>query len=289
MTGPLSYVSPKQAALALGASESSLKRWVDRGDLAVERSAGGHRRIPVGEVLRFAHAQGIALREPAQLGLADVGDGDLDGAVHAALEQGDGLALRHRLLAAWTAGTRIAELGDGPLRGALARIGELWRHGDEGIAIEHRAVALGVQAVAALRSLLPVPAAAAPVAVGGAPAGDPYLLPSALAAAVLHEAGLVATDLGPDTPEGALAAVAGRLRPALVWRSCSAPGDAGQQVALLHAAAGRLAPALLVVGGSQLPALLAAGLLHGPANLRVVPTLAALADIAQSEVLCAAR
>ncbi|HEX9106572.1 MAG TPA: MerR family DNA-binding transcriptional regulator, partial [Longimicrobiales bacterium] len=50
---PASYLSPRELAEAVGVSESSLKRWADRGVLAVERTAGGHRRIPLGEAVRF--------------------------------------------------------------------------------------------------------------------------------------------------------------------------------------------------------------------------------------------
>ena len=42
---------------ALGVSESSVKRWVDGGDLVAQRTAGGHRRIARGEALRFARTR----------------------------------------------------------------------------------------------------------------------------------------------------------------------------------------------------------------------------------------
>ncbi|MBN8525321.1 MAG: helix-turn-helix domain-containing protein, partial [Planctomycetes bacterium] len=66
-------LSPRDAARALGASESSLKRWVDAGELAARRTMGGHRRIPASEVLRFARAQGIVPRDPSPLGRAAAG------------------------------------------------------------------------------------------------------------------------------------------------------------------------------------------------------------------------
>ena len=46
-------LSPKQVARALGVSESSLKRWCDKGLIPTERTAGGHRRLPLAGVLDF--------------------------------------------------------------------------------------------------------------------------------------------------------------------------------------------------------------------------------------------
>ena len=40
-------LSPRELAEAVGVSESSLKRWADRGRVHVHRTEGGHRRIPV--------------------------------------------------------------------------------------------------------------------------------------------------------------------------------------------------------------------------------------------------
>ena len=39
--------SPKEIAKALGVSQASIKRWVDRGLIEAEKTAGGHRRISV--------------------------------------------------------------------------------------------------------------------------------------------------------------------------------------------------------------------------------------------------
>jgi len=76
-----------------------------------------------------------------------------------------------------------------------------------------------------LRSLLPPPESSAPLALGGAPAGDPYLIPSRMCALVLASAGYRAYDLGPDTPLTALAVAVERHRPALVWLALSVVAD----------------------------------------------------------------
>ena len=62
-------LSPKQVAAAIGASESSLKRWCDQGLLTTVKTAGGHRRIPVQEALRFVREQNHAVVEPRILAM----------------------------------------------------------------------------------------------------------------------------------------------------------------------------------------------------------------------------
>ena len=57
-------LSPKQVAEAIGASESSLKRWCDQGLITTVKTAGGHRRISVQEALRFVREQKHSVVEP---------------------------------------------------------------------------------------------------------------------------------------------------------------------------------------------------------------------------------
>ncbi|MCK6489261.1 MAG: B12-binding domain-containing protein [Planctomycetes bacterium] len=274
------FVSPRDAALAVGASESSFKRWVDQGLLTVERTAGGHRRIPVAEVVRFARGQGLAVRDPAVLGLPSAPPReslDLRLQVHRALIAGDGPAVRELLLAAHLAGTPVAQLCDGPVQVAMERIGTLWREGALGVATEHQATQLCLQALASLRALSSPPPAGAPLALGCAPAGDPYLLPTACAAAALAEAGWHAVDLGPDTPFPALEAAVAVRRPQLVWCSVSGDGAAPGLARSLSALARRLAPVALVVGGRRLGDLRAAGL---DPQVRTAESLGALVAVA---------
>jgi excisionase family DNA binding protein len=265
------------AALALGASESSVKRWIDEGRLLVERTAGGHRRIPVTEVVRFAHASDLVVRDPVALGLAPRdAAGDLDEPLYEALAAGDLDGVRDLLSAAALHGLPIARLGDGPLRAALERLGTLWQHGPEGIAIEHRATAIVLQAVEAVRALLPPLPLTAPLALGGGLAGDPYLVPSALAAAVLHGCGLRAHNLGPDTPVEAFEAAIARFRPLVMWCSVTGSGDPSAMATALRRLAERLFPVPLIVGGRRLADLRAVGLRSGP-NLVLVGSLQEMA------------
>lgn len=218
------FLSPRDLAAAIGVSESSLKRWVDGGELAAVRTPGGHRRIIRQEAIRFIRATGTPIVRPEPLGFAPakvapdrVTAGAEADVLFAAVESDDSAAFEAVLSARFLAGESIAALCDGLLRTVLHRVGALWRHGPEGIVIEHRAVDTAVRALALLRAALPAPAPRAPSAVGAALAGDPYVLPSLMAATVLAEVGFRAFNLGADTPRAALDVAVERYRPRLIW------------------------------------------------------------------------
>ena len=62
-------VSPKQLARAIQVSESSIKRWCDQGVISTVRTAGGHRRIDMPDVMRFLRDNRYDLVRPEVLGL----------------------------------------------------------------------------------------------------------------------------------------------------------------------------------------------------------------------------
>jgi hypothetical protein len=196
------FLTPRDLALAVGASESSLKRWVDEGSIVASRTAGGHRRIALAEAVRFIRESRLHVVRPALLGLDEVplvpaGEPPATETLTAAMCSGAGHEIHALLVSAFLGGASIAALCDGPIRTALATVGELWRHGPDGIALEHQAVAACSQALATMRQTLPELRADAPTALGGAIGGDPYLLPSLGASIVLHEVGYRAINLGP--------------------------------------------------------------------------------------------
>jgi len=223
-----STLSPKELAQAIGVSESSLKRWADKGVVKVVRTAGGHRRITVPEAIRFIRETKATLVDPRRLGLSDVSTvaenlpdrgGERD-RLYQLLRAGSAAEARGLLVSLYLSGQSTAAICDGPVKEAMWRLGELWRHDPSGIFIEHRATDICIQAVNQLRLLLREPGIEM-VAVGGAPAGDPYLLPSLLAATVLAAEGVHAVNLGPDTPFDTLRAAALAHEARLVWLSVS--------------------------------------------------------------------
>lgn len=225
------YLSPRDLGRAVGLSESSVRRWADDGRLRAERTAGGHRRIARAEAVRFVREAGLELLRPDLLGFpgADAAAGGsavspADTLV-AAIRAADNASARRILVSAFLDGTPLAELCDGPMRVALREVGSVWREGPEGIVYEHRAVDVCLQALMEIRSAIP-DRVRAPVAVGGAVEGDPYILPSVMSAVVLADLGFRSLNLGPHVPSVAIFAAARLYPPALVWRS-SAIGGVG--------------------------------------------------------------
>lgn len=224
-----SHLSPKELADAIGVSESSLKRWADDGVIAVTRTSGGHRRIGRQEAVRFVRQTGAEVVRPQLLGFPEAKPApakrkDIDSAGDVLF---DALLCCNRqevlgLVQGWfLAGEPLAWIFDGPIAAAMERMGRLWRHEEDGVLFEHRATDLCVQAVTQIRLALPPERVGAPTAVGAASSGDPYILPTLMASAVLQDAGLRAVNLGPETPLRVLQAAAKGHEAILAWLSVS--------------------------------------------------------------------
>ncbi|HSR99785.1 MAG TPA: helix-turn-helix domain-containing protein [Kofleriaceae bacterium] len=266
--------STRELADALGASESSLKRWIDAGKIAASRTEGGHRRVERAEAVRFIRETGARLARPELLDLPEIAVARSRGEqrLGSYLLEGDAVGARGWLLSRYLEGAGVAELADGPIREAMQALGELWHHESTGIFVEHRGTDACLQAIAQLRSIAAAPDDA-PVAVGGAPAGDPYLVPSQLAATTIAESGMRSINLGPDTPVDAFAHAVHEHAPALVWTSIStplAPPRARSIARWLESLPARIA---IIVGGRQ-----SSSLAKLPARARRLGSMGELAD-----------
>jgi excisionase family DNA binding protein len=273
-------LSPKDFAAAIGVSESSVKRWADDGSIRVSRTAGGHRRISFSEAFRFIRRSGAGIVRPELLGLpaagAAAGAGPTgDDFIVQALRGGDLAMARSALAGRYLAGASIGALLDGPMTATLHEVGEAWKQGPKGIHLEHRVTDACLHSLNFLRSVLPAPAADAPVALGCAPAGDPYQVPTLMAAVVLAAEGWREINLGPNLPADALRSAVAEHEPRLVWISFTAPEAAKHAVRQLERVetAVRAAGAELAIGGRS--ASLAAG--PGSAVLESMQALAAFA------------
>ncbi len=252
-------LSPKELAEAIGVSESSLKRWADSGLIEYSRTVGGHRRITLGEAIRYIRETRTPVVRPEVLGIPDLNlfaqppaPGTEADQLYKALVEGRAAEARALLLWLYLSGRGVAELLDGPLQEALARLGALWQHDEEGIFLEHRATDICLQALNQLRLTLPR-SDDGPLAIGSAPAGDPYIIPSTAAALLLGSLGFRAVNLGPNTPFDTLRLAAENQRPRLVWLSVSyveEPDAVQRGLALLEARLAELG-IHLAVGGRQ--------------------------------------
>ncbi|MDP9173972.1 MAG: B12-binding domain-containing protein [Planctomycetota bacterium] len=220
-------LTTKDLAEAIGASESSLRRWTNSGAIGTSRTVGGHRRIPLSEAIRFIRETHATVVRPDILGIAvqitdplKGGTPDEEG-IFQALQEGDSERARGAILALYLGGANVAGIFDGPMQHAMKRIGELWQHDARGILAEHRATDICIQAINKLRELLAPVQASAPVAIGGAPQGDRYLLPSLMVATVLADTGYREINFGPDTPVEFLGSAAAEYKASIVWLSVS--------------------------------------------------------------------
>jgi methanogenic corrinoid protein MtbC1 len=144
--------------------------------------------------------------------------GDLSAQLLAALKAADQTAVKALLHGAFRQGVAMDLLADHVIAPALKDLGGDWEGGRIGVMHEHRGTEVMVAALYELAEAVRVHADRnRPVAVGGAPEGDPTLVATLLAKLVLLDAGWEAVNLGPHTPVGAFLGAISDLRPRLVW------------------------------------------------------------------------
>lgn len=224
-------LSPRELASAIGVSESSVKRWIDAGRVPAKLTPGGHRRIEVVPALRFVRETGRELAQPGLLGLAAPSGSGLQGGeqftdrLFELLRSGNGEELARALLTALVTRTmEPAALFDGPVRSAMARIGDLWQGDHRGVYVEHRATQILLRAIDPIDALFEPPPDDL-IAIGGSIEGDPSVLPTRMAATVLASVGVHPVNLGADTPAPAFLDAAERIGARLVWISAGHVGD----------------------------------------------------------------
>jgi methanogenic corrinoid protein MtbC1 len=202
-----------------------MKRWVDSGLLRAERTPGGHRKITVADLLAFLRSRGRPM--PSLEGLAvlveHVSGPNIEAATPEALAgvlvRGDATVARAMIVRQFKAGRPLDESLDRLVGPAMAEIGTQWAQGKIDVYQEHVATLRVWSVLGELRALLPVPPESAPLALGGAPEGDPYLLPTMMAELTLAEMGWRTINIGPNTPIDSFVEAIRVHGPQLVWLS----------------------------------------------------------------------
>jgi excisionase family DNA binding protein len=223
---PSPYLTTAQTARALGVSVSTVKRWVDHGVLPAHVTAGGHRKLLRPEVLALARQGRLPAGEPPVLPDPRADAATISAALVAALVAGRSPDARAVVRGALDAGHSLDAIADRVIAPAMAEVGHGWERGRVDVWEEHRATEVCAAALYDLRGELERRAERdRPLAIGGAPAGDPYTLPSLLAQFVLLDSGWEAVNLGPNTPLSNMARAVRELRPRLLWMSASYLAD----------------------------------------------------------------
>src|SRR4051812_34234678 len=137
------YVSTTEVARALGLGVSTVKRWVDDGVLPAHKTAGGHRKLLVADVLELVRRGELPNVNLAQL--MDRGRGhrlpaaaELAEELRRALLTGDADQVRLLIVGSYRRGVSIEDLADQAIAPGMARIGHEWETGRVDVMEEHR-------------------------------------------------------------------------------------------------------------------------------------------------------
>ena len=195
--------------------------------LPVEKTAGGHRRLPIGGVLGFLREQGHSIIEPDVLGLpTSLGKTDwtIDRARARFVEgliEGDEEVGRQILLDLYLGQHDLPTICDKVLAAAFHQIGDMWECGDVAIYKERRACGVALRLMHELRTLLKPANPDAPRAIGFSLSGDQYLLALTMGELILRDGGWDAANIGHSLPVGTVLRAIDEIKPSLVWVSAS--------------------------------------------------------------------
>ena len=221
----------------MGVSESSLKRWVDKGLIQAERTGGGHRRLQLDSVVQYAREAGKPIKNPELIGLppglgstSPGADGAING-FEKALASGDELTARRLVLDLYINNTSVATIFDTVITPAFQRIGDLWHCGSLEVYEERRACETCSRVIHELRRAVGTGRIDGPLAMGGTLDGDPYTLAACMAELVLRDCGWRAHSLGNMLPFETLCKAMERDRPRLLWLSVTSIRDVDRFIA----------------------------------------------------------
>jgi excisionase family DNA binding protein len=252
------YASTADVASALGVSVSTVKRWVDSGLLPAHKTAGGHRKLLIADVLRLAHEADLPKLNLTLLGIGPTPAEQNDAQrLQKLLLQGDEDGVRGVLCSAYHAGSSVEWIADQLIAPAMHGVGHQWEIGGVDVFHEHRASQTCAAALHELRRIVEQRAAKdRPLAVGGAPQRDFYVLASMLAEIVLLSVGWNVVNLGCNTPMSSFIRAASDLKPRLIWISASYVEDSAavwSEYPKLYSLAEEM-KAAVVLGGQGLDA-----------------------------------
>lgn len=245
-----SSFSPKQVAQALQVSESSVKRWCDRGVIRTDRTHGGHRRIPLEYLMEFLESTNRRIIDPHAIGLQDhrqlnrdalaglelqavqrsdddslVSDSMLREQFERALLAGDEEQCRKVISSWYTIHGGMVSVADELLAPTFHAIGELWECGRADVYQERRGCEICIRLIHELRRLVSEPLPDSPLAMGGTSENDHYQVANQLIEIIFREAGWRTISLGSAVPFSSMLSAIERYRPRVYWLSVSYIAD----------------------------------------------------------------
>ncbi|MEZ6069605.1 MAG: helix-turn-helix domain-containing protein [Pirellulales bacterium] len=220
-------LTPKQVSRAIDVSESSVKRWCDKGLIATRYTVGGHRRILLSGLIDFLRQSKHQLVHPDVLGLPALtaGAGEIDEQtirrLTSALLDGDESVARRVTFDLFLGNCPISAICDDVFRPVFQEIGARWECGNAEVYQERRGCEIALRVLHELLGVTAPPPERAPLAIGGSIAGDQYSLATTMVELVLRRQHWHAVSLGGNLPFATLSAAIAEHRPRLFWLSCS--------------------------------------------------------------------
>ena len=252
-------LSPKQVARAIGVSESTLKRWCDQGLIQVVRTAGGHRKLPICDVIQFLRQRQHkvvcpeVLRMPVRSQQSEIGITRGCEFFTEALIEGNEPLARKIVFDLYLAKHAVSVICDLVICGAFQEIGSRWECDSVDVYQERRGCEIAHRILYELRRAQPDPDSTWN-ACGGTFEGDLYTLPTAMAELVIRNVGWNATSLGASIPAASMVKAIRETKPKLFWLCVSQINDTEQFVRDFKAisTATRSVGSAIAIGGRAL-------------------------------------
>jgi excisionase family DNA binding protein len=265
-------LTSSETAELLRVHPSTVKRWCNDGELASEKTAGGHRRIHLQDVMAFARGREIVtILSPFQpyephvwSALSEIRHEGSFRRLHALSMSWVTRGQLRRLGMLYDAlardpGVRLCRFCDEGVRDLMARVGEAWARGQLRVGEEHLVSQVMYEVLVKLRSEVRDETAPTsngahrPVAVVGTMEGNQHHLGSMCVRILLEQRGWEVFYLGPDVPIEDFGVVQRGRSADLVCISLTPPAAAGEVARAVRVLSGlydETQPYTLALGGS---------------------------------------
>lgn len=225
--------SPKQIGIALGVSEASIKRWVDKGIIGCIKTDGGHRKIPMYALIEYINKNNAELVNPGAVNIPEttgrVKDKMQKSAeeLQQAFKECDEYKIQGIIYDLFTSGQKPEIIFDTLLAPALHQLGCDWEDGTVDAFQERRTIQICIRLLYNFNSFFPPPEPDAPIAILGTLSGDPYTIPPLMIEVCLRALGWKTEFLGNDLPAVSYVKAIEMYNPDIIVISMSSCSDAG--------------------------------------------------------------
>lgn len=253
-TNSKDYYSAPELAKLLNVNTSTIKRWVDKGLLKAEKTAGGHRRLNADSIAKFISSQkNLADRSYIlnRLGKKRSAQKKLDWqGYYFFLYSNTSLSSKNILEEQLLMGVELLEIVEEIILPVLVKIGQAWKNGILNIYEEHRMTFLLRSDLLRLDRMLPIIKTKSPVAILACVKDEHHEIPLLLLHLLLKQQGWRPIILGINTPaeQAALAVKKNQAKILCLTKSFSKTNELNY-LEILHNHLGKTKP-FVALGGA---------------------------------------